>query len=349
MGIVIVAFSDMIHIAKLSSEGGNLCNFSEGETITDDYCSINFFEGYIRTYAITVGFLELDDFRDSTYLSIIFVVFTFLALIVLVNVLIAIVSDSYEKSRVKSAYLFGRARVQFALENASLEAFLRPTRQGRNCFFLGCLWNWHQPDWRYLLIKVIRTFVLSYILAAAVITDVLVVHHLRDYGESGPESIPSFFVLAFLSAILLLILNVAIIVIIEFLIKTILNSDAHFFTLRASDGDITARQGKLRRYSTFIVREFIRFISEKVFGIKHSIGSMSEDEEDWPGRLNYIEKITTHIVAESERNVSAALTASETRLMKHESALQLEVRRDIEKYINKIERPSSIRFNSNSR
>eukprot|EP00957_Ditylum_brightwellii_P064382 4886343-Ditylum_brightwellii.AAC.2 len=75
---------------------------------------------------------------------------------------------------------------------------------------------------------------------------------------------------------------------------------------------------------------------------------MSEDEEDWPGRLNYIEKRTTHIVAESERNVSAALTASETRLMKHESALQLEVRRDIERYINKIERPSSIRFNSNS-
>eukprot|EP00957_Ditylum_brightwellii_P148847 11331919-Ditylum_brightwellii.AAC.1 len=63
------------------------------------------------------------------------------------------------------------------------------------------------------------------------------------------------------------------------------------------------------------------------------------DEEDWPGRHNYIEKLATHIVAESEWNASAALTASETHSMKHEIALLLDVRRDIGRCISKIERP----------
>lgn len=44
----------------------------------------------------------------------------------LLNVLIAVIADSYEKATVSSAMLFGRARVTFVAQNEALEAFLKP-------------------------------------------------------------------------------------------------------------------------------------------------------------------------------------------------------------------------------
>lgn len=46
--------------------------------------------------------------------------------VVLLNVLIAVIADSYEKATVSSAMLFGRARVTFVAQNEALEAFLKP-------------------------------------------------------------------------------------------------------------------------------------------------------------------------------------------------------------------------------
>lgn len=46
--------------------------------------------------------------------------------VILLNVLIAVIADSYEKATVSSAMLFGRARVTFVAQNEALEAFLKP-------------------------------------------------------------------------------------------------------------------------------------------------------------------------------------------------------------------------------
>ena len=46
--------------------------------------------------------------------------------VILLNVLIAVIADSYEKATVSSAMLFGRARVTFVAQNEALEAFLQP-------------------------------------------------------------------------------------------------------------------------------------------------------------------------------------------------------------------------------
>lgn len=53
-------------------------------------------------------------------------IFTSLGVVILLNVLIAVIADSYEKATVSSAMLFGRARVTFVAQNEALEAFLKP-------------------------------------------------------------------------------------------------------------------------------------------------------------------------------------------------------------------------------
>ena len=65
-------------------------------------------------------------FQDSTSITTLYVIFTSLGVVILLNVLIAVISDSYEKATVSSAMLFGRARVMFVAQNEALEAFLKP-------------------------------------------------------------------------------------------------------------------------------------------------------------------------------------------------------------------------------
>ena len=65
-------------------------------------------------------------FQDSTGITTIYVIFTSLGVVILLNVLIAVIADSYEKATMSSAMLFGRARVTFVAQNEALEAFLRP-------------------------------------------------------------------------------------------------------------------------------------------------------------------------------------------------------------------------------
>lgn len=66
------------------------------------------------------GLFERSDFITAFSTSI-FIFFTFLVVIVLLNVLIAIISDSYEKSLIHSKNLFGRARVLLLSEIVSFQ------------------------------------------------------------------------------------------------------------------------------------------------------------------------------------------------------------------------------------
>ena len=62
-----------------------------------------------------------------TYLALFLnsVVYSFMVVVVLLNVLIALASDSYEKCLVRSQYLFGRARVMLIAELVSFQNLLR--------------------------------------------------------------------------------------------------------------------------------------------------------------------------------------------------------------------------------
>lgn len=86
-------------------------------------------EYLLSVYTILLGDFGLfsrDDFA-SNFSVLLVVVYSFLVTVVLLNVLIAIASDSYEKCLLKSQKLFGRARVMLIAELASFQSLLRRT------------------------------------------------------------------------------------------------------------------------------------------------------------------------------------------------------------------------------
>lgn len=84
-------------------------------------------EYYLKAYAILLGGFGLFERKDfeSTFSLVLAVVFTFMVVIILLNVLIAIASDSYEKCLIRSHNLFGRARVMMLAELVSFQNLLR--------------------------------------------------------------------------------------------------------------------------------------------------------------------------------------------------------------------------------
>jgi hypothetical protein len=84
-------------------------------------------EYYLKTYTILLG--DFGNFERETFATafsvVLIVIFSFMVVIVLLNVLIAIVSDSYEKCLIRSQSLFGRARVMLIAELVSFQNLLR--------------------------------------------------------------------------------------------------------------------------------------------------------------------------------------------------------------------------------
>jgi hypothetical protein len=83
-------------------------------------------EYYLKVYSILLGdwgLFERDDFTTAFSVTL-FVLFSFMVVVVLLNVLIAIVSDSYEKCLLRSKNLFGRARVMLLAELVAFQNLL---------------------------------------------------------------------------------------------------------------------------------------------------------------------------------------------------------------------------------
>lgn len=85
-------------------------------------------EYYLITYSVLLG--ELDDdlvrgIEDKVFALSLFFGFSFVMAIVMLNILIAVISDSYEKSMLRSTKLFGRARVYQLAEILALQDLFR--------------------------------------------------------------------------------------------------------------------------------------------------------------------------------------------------------------------------------
>ena len=108
--------------------------------------------------------------------------------VVLLNVLIAVISDSYEKATVSSVMLFGRARVTFVAQNEALETFLRPGENPIHAF-QGIMTS------RALfsrLFKIFRWFVLLAIIGTACDTAVFLVSISIDTFEGREDRNPNY-------------------------------------------------------------------------------------------------------------------------------------------------------------
>ena len=79
--------------------------------------------------SMLLGDFELDDLTETSGTIALFIIFTVFGVIILLNVLIAIISDSYERATMSGTLLFGRARVLYVAQNEALERFLQPRGQ----------------------------------------------------------------------------------------------------------------------------------------------------------------------------------------------------------------------------
>lgn len=86
-------------------------------------------EYLLRVYSILLG--DFGNFEREQFLTgfsvFLVVVYSFLVTVVLLNVLIAVASDSYEKCLLRSQHLFGRARVMLIAELVAFQNLLQTT------------------------------------------------------------------------------------------------------------------------------------------------------------------------------------------------------------------------------
>ncbi|KAL7533458.1 hypothetical protein ACHAXR_007573 [Thalassiosira sp. AJA248-18] len=90
-----------------------------------------YMEGYLKAYTMMLGDLDSDALRTHPLIAVLFVVYTFGVTVVLLNILIAIVSDSYQNSFVSSKMMLGKARVMFVSELLSLKTFHQMWMDGK--------------------------------------------------------------------------------------------------------------------------------------------------------------------------------------------------------------------------
>ena len=116
-------------------------NFAEYDmTSTNPFCRSRV-DSYFAIYRIYLASFNFDDFRKTPLTTACFVVVTFVALIMLLNLLIAIIETSYTQSVQKADRLFGRARLDFISRSVALEDLLHPRfgGHGGNLQQLQCL------------------------------------------------------------------------------------------------------------------------------------------------------------------------------------------------------------------
>mmetsp|Transcript_31510 Transcript_31510/g.41872 ORF Transcript_31510/g.41872 Transcript_31510/m.41872 type:complete len:430 (+) Transcript_31510:149-1438(+) len=78
-------------------------------------------EGYLRAYTMMLGEFSDDEHKANPVIIPLFIVYTFVVTIVLLNILIAIVSDSYQCSFISSELMHGKARILFFSELHSIK------------------------------------------------------------------------------------------------------------------------------------------------------------------------------------------------------------------------------------
>jgi hypothetical protein len=125
MLFAIMAFGDMfytIYLAERVNPDGE-CRVDE-ETSPSGFCRAERGPSYMTVYRVFIGDIDYEQF-DANKVSV--TLFTFLAFfgtVIFLNMLIAIVMESYENSRGRSAGIFGKTRVAFVAKSYIFEAFV---------------------------------------------------------------------------------------------------------------------------------------------------------------------------------------------------------------------------------
>lgn len=232
---------------------------------------------------------------------ILFVIFTLIGVIILLNVLIAVISDSYEIAKLSSHRLFGRARVSFVARNQALESFLQP---GSNPV---ATWNVQSPTKALgTSLAFFRWCVLLSLVVTAMYSEVFLV---RQAIESI-VNFASYFTLV-LTGILVVILTCALWIMVIFAIGGV---------ARAMAPGVIGRI--VRKLDTW-THNFSKFTASRLFGLSksermpYSIVDEDSEEEEWEGRMAHMERAFDRTADRVRDELKAELVALEKRLYEH--------------------------------
>lgn len=127
LGVILIAFAQMFYTVFQQTA---YCNEQPNNELDDEailqltrcdanllrpYCE--FWDSFLNVYTMLLGEVDENDFEDSGVATALFVIFMFLVVILLANVLIAIVTDSYKVIQYqRAAIVFWTNRLDFIAE-----------------------------------------------------------------------------------------------------------------------------------------------------------------------------------------------------------------------------------------
>jgi len=222
-------------------------------------------EYVFKVYTILLGdfgMFEREEF-DTRLLVSIFMFFSMVVVIVLMNVLIAIISDSYEKCTVRSKGLFGRTRVLLIAEIVSFQGLfinLKRDDTANGVRKMGCI-RWTRS---FTFIFLATLVVLIWIFAEMILYQSEV-----EYGR-------------FLISLLSIFVNVAVLTII-------------MIALSRRHRNKSLSQVELY---TPIQRVMLRLLGTT----EHSAGHGAEEVDEWGGRAVFLQKEMSRTTAEASKH-----------------------------------------------
>lgn len=263
-------------------------------------------EYLLRVYTILLG--DFGDFEREQFtsgFSVFLVVFySFLVTVVLLNVLIAIASDSYEKCLLRSQNLFGRARVMLIAELVSFQNLLRRTgntehHDSENSMRLYSKWwasgPWNQ-DWS-------RGSVLFFCLSVLVILG-WTLAELLGYAR-GERHANIIFSLA----------SVFVNVLLFGAILTFLAGGAASIKKDFSDDES-------KPSDSFIQRALLRLLgASRGSRLDPNAPSKNGEEDDWNGRAHYLRREMARIAEEQASQAAEQFKSMENHVNSSESRL----------------------------
>ena len=232
-------------------------------------------------------------------------------MIVLLNVLIAIISDSYEKATIRGPVLFGRARVKFVAQNEALENFLKPRKRRSNPDRI--MWDRVKAAGRWSILIVI---LLTALITEAWLVSVVVPLFRSSAASDVAYAVVGEFVVTLVicccqiqsltilpaspPALLLSILLAAAL----WVVATFLLDDLFRWLLPDSTEFVYDAVGKFNR-------GLVRSMASIMFGVEReqveSVSAYESSDQEWKGRLNYMEHAMGDLIADVKRDLRSEI------------------------------------------
>jgi hypothetical protein len=287
-------------IAVRTKDNGDFCkeNSEDMDGTVADFCSDNSMDAYLRVYELLLGGFELDNYKETPGMTVIFFLFTVAGVLILLNILIAVVDDSYERAKISGSRIFGRARVVFVAQNEALEAFLRPGSSPLNGV------DTDSPRKVFIrAVYVCRWLVLLTLISTALSAEVFLVGRAIVLLKEQDK----WFIVV-VSILMAVVLTASLWSLILYLFEGVVNQLAPPPIVRGFE--------LCKKYSSYVVRMAVGLIFD-IQTNDESIVPSDDDkdgEEEWHGRVNYLVRAMEKALLGAKKEVLSELQALEKRL-----------------------------------